>query len=193
MAGWSGCGTTSTLKKPSKPPGCRSRRCRRRTWSRPEGVDALNKGDVDACLETMDPDVSFAPIRSQIEGVYRGHAGVRRWFADNIESFESFRVNPTETRDLGGDRLLMIGVLHLRARGSGNRDGPRHSWDRGTPRWSADRLEGLRGKAEGPRSRRAVGVGDVAGERGGCASRSMRTGSAATSARPSGCTPRSSS
>ena len=67
----------------------------------------------------MHPDVSFAPIRSQIEGVYRGHAGVRRWFADNVESFESFRVNPTETRDLGGDRLLMIGVLHLRARESG--------------------------------------------------------------------------
>jgi ketosteroid isomerase-like protein len=83
------------------------------------GVDAINRRDVDACLETMHPDVSFAPIRSQIEGVYRGHAGVRRWFADNVESFESFRVNPTETRDLGGDRLLMIGVLHLRARESG--------------------------------------------------------------------------
>jgi ketosteroid isomerase-like protein len=83
------------------------------------GIDAINRRDVEACLETMQPEVSFAPIRSQIEGVYRGHAGVRRWFADSVESFESFRVNPTEIRDLGDNRLLMIGTLHLRARGSG--------------------------------------------------------------------------
>src|SRR4051794_20659845 len=82
------------------------------------GIDAINMRDVEACLETMQPDVSFAPIRSQIEGVYRGHSGVRRWFADSVENFESFQVNPTDIRDLGDDRLLMIGTLHLRARGS---------------------------------------------------------------------------
>src|SRR5512132_2915911 len=79
-------------------------------------IDAINRRDVEACLETLQPEVSFAPM---IEGVYRGHAGVRRWFADSVESFESFRVNPNESRDLGDNRLLMIGTLHLRARGSG--------------------------------------------------------------------------
>jgi len=83
------------------------------------GVDAFNRGDVDAWLATMHPDVTFEPIRAPIEGAYRGHAGVRRFFADNREIFESFHLNYTDVRDLGDDRLLVMGTLHLRARGSG--------------------------------------------------------------------------
>jgi ketosteroid isomerase-like protein len=83
------------------------------------GVDAFNRGDVEAWLEIMHPDVSFAPISSPLEGIYRGHSGIRRWLADNRKSFETFRVNYADIRDLGDKRLLVIGTIHLRTRESG--------------------------------------------------------------------------
>jgi ketosteroid isomerase-like protein len=70
-------------------------------------LDAFNRGDLEAWLASIHPDVSFAPIRAPIEGVYEGHAGIRRFFADNQESFDSFRLNYTDIRDIGNDRLLV--------------------------------------------------------------------------------------
>jgi ketosteroid isomerase-like protein len=82
-------------------------------------VEAWNRGDVEAWLETYHPETSFAPISAPIAGVYQGHEGIRRWLADNRETFKSFVVAYTDIRDLGDDRLLVIGTIHLRARGSG--------------------------------------------------------------------------
>ena len=82
-------------------------------------VEAFNRGDEEAWLEAYHPDATFAPISTPIAGVYRRHAGLRRWFADNRESFETFLVAFADIRDLGDDRLLVIGTIHLRARGSG--------------------------------------------------------------------------
>ena len=48
-------------------------------------LDAFNRGDVEAWLATIHPDVTFAPIRASVEGAYRGHAGIRRFFAENQE------------------------------------------------------------------------------------------------------------
>jgi ketosteroid isomerase-like protein len=82
-------------------------------------LDAFNRGDVEAWVATMHPDVAFVPIRASVEGAYRGHAGVRRFFAENRETFESFHLSYTDVRDLKDGRLLVIGTLHLRARRSG--------------------------------------------------------------------------
>ena len=82
-------------------------------------VDAFNRGDLEAWLDTIHPDVSFAPISASIEGVYRGHAGIRAWFADNRDGFETFRVDYADVHDLADERLLVIGTIHLRARESG--------------------------------------------------------------------------
>ena len=84
-----------------------------------QGVDAFNRGDLEAWIGYIHPDVVFEPIRSSIEGVYRGHAGIRRYFEDNRESFDSFRLNFTDIRDLEDERVLAIGTFHLLARGSG--------------------------------------------------------------------------
>ena len=58
-------------------------------------------------------------LRSSIEGAYREHAGIRRFFEDTRESFDSFRLNFTDIRDLDDERVLAIGTIHLLARGSG--------------------------------------------------------------------------
>jgi ketosteroid isomerase-like protein len=47
-----------------------------------------------------------------------GHDGIRRWVTDNAESFELFRTQLDDVRDLGG-RVLAIGTIRIRGRGAG--------------------------------------------------------------------------
>jgi uncharacterized protein len=84
------------------------------------GIDALERGDFDAALveELIDPDIVFEPLRAPVSGTYRGHDGIRQFFADTAESFDVFRFDHSEIRDLG-DRVLATGTLHIRARQGG--------------------------------------------------------------------------
>ena len=63
------------------------------------------------------PEVEFLPRRSATEGPYRGIDGLERFVADTDETFEKFEQH-YEILDMG-DRLLVWGSLHVRARGSG--------------------------------------------------------------------------
>ena len=81
------------------------------------GTEAIKRGELDALSEVAE-DVEWIAARSAVEGVYRGHAGMRRFMADTAESFELFEPEWHELRDLG-DRVLAIGKIHIRARGSG--------------------------------------------------------------------------
>jgi ketosteroid isomerase-like protein len=80
-------------------------------------MDAGDHDDLQAALACIDPDVEFIPLRAGTEGVYRGHEGVERFWADNRETFETFEPN-YELRDVGG-RVLAWGTIHVRGRGSG--------------------------------------------------------------------------
>ncbi|HEV2923548.1 MAG TPA: nuclear transport factor 2 family protein [Solirubrobacteraceae bacterium] len=81
-------------------------------------IEAVNRGEVEGVLHIADDDIVMLAARSPVEGPYRGHDGLRAWFADNVESFEVFRVDIRELRDLG-DQVLAIGTMHIRGRGSG--------------------------------------------------------------------------
>jgi ketosteroid isomerase-like protein len=82
------------------------------------GVDAMNCGELDPILDLIDDSAVWEPLRASFEGAYRGHAGMRRFFADTAESFERFEVRFAEIRDLG-DRVLAIGTVRARGRDSG--------------------------------------------------------------------------
>ena len=82
-----------------------------------EGRAAMERGDIDAFLRLVDEDVVWLAARSAVEGAYRGHEGLRKFFADNDENFEVFEPELQEVRDLG-DRILVFGSLHIRGRGS---------------------------------------------------------------------------
>ena len=82
-----------------------------------EALDAAGRGDVEAFLRHVDEDIVWIAARSAVEGAYRGHDGIRRFFADNDENFDVFRPEFHEVRDLGG-RILAVGMIHIRARGS---------------------------------------------------------------------------
>jgi ketosteroid isomerase-like protein len=83
------------------------------------GIEAMIRGDLDGMLAESAEDVVLWARRSAVAGEYRGHDGIRRLLADNAESFESYRVDYTDVRDLGDDRLLAIGTVHIKVRGGG--------------------------------------------------------------------------
>jgi len=80
-------------------------------------LDAAARGDWPAVLGCFDPDVEFIPLRAATEGVFHGHAGIERFIADNQASFDLFEPDH-ELRD-AGDRVLALGTVRLRGRGSG--------------------------------------------------------------------------
>src|SRR5437660_12109675 len=79
---------------------------------------ALRRGDVEAVLRWVDEEGVLLAARSAVEGAYHGHDGVRRFMADNAENFEKLEPHYPDVRDLG-DRVLAIGTIHVRGRGSG--------------------------------------------------------------------------
>ena len=82
------------------------------------GADAISRGDLIDIPQLVHPEAVFEPLRSGTEGPFVGHDGMRRFIADTEEMFEIFRISWTDVRDLG-DRVLAIGSIRMRARGSG--------------------------------------------------------------------------
>jgi ketosteroid isomerase-like protein len=83
------------------------------------GVDAINRLDAHAVLALTHEECVFEPLRSQTEGAFVGHDGMRRFLADTALTFEMFKATYTDLRDLGDERLLAIGKIRMRGRESG--------------------------------------------------------------------------
>jgi len=83
--------------------------------------EAFGTQDVEAFVSCMDPEVEFEPHLAQVEGGYRGHAGIRQFMAEGSEVIELRRTEIDEVRDLG-DRVLALGTFYIRGRGSGAED-----------------------------------------------------------------------
>jgi ketosteroid isomerase-like protein len=66
----------------------------------------------------LDPDFEFIPRRAAVQGVYRGHEGMRQFIAENAENFDLYQVSYQEFRDLG-DRLIAFGTVRVRGKQSG--------------------------------------------------------------------------
>ena len=79
----------------------------------------MNRGDVEHWVRGSTQDVVIIAARSEVEGPFVGHDGVRKFFADNATNFEVFQARYDDVRDLGEDRLLAIGTIHIRGRGAG--------------------------------------------------------------------------
>lgn len=85
-------------------------------------LDAYNLRDVEAVLETLDPEVEWhAALVVSLEGearVYRGHAGIREFFRDTDNVLDEIHAEYSEIHDLG-DRIVATGRLRTRGKGSG--------------------------------------------------------------------------
>ena len=131
-------------------------------------VDLFNRRDVEAWLEYLDPEVELHwTLFAMLGGgatVFRGHEGVREYLRDLDEAFAEFQIAEiSEIRDLGERVSQSVSFA-----GGAGIAGPRSS--RPSRTWSSSRTAGSFGWTTSstprrPRSRRAVGVGDVGGER----------------------------
>jgi ketosteroid isomerase-like protein len=87
-----------------------------------EGIDALNRGDLDAWLAFLSPDVVWEPLPG-VPGMgelYRGRAEVREWIEELWEEAEGVvHTEIEQITDLGEDRVFLAAVFTARGRGSG--------------------------------------------------------------------------
>jgi ketosteroid isomerase-like protein len=84
-------------------------------------VEIYNTHDVAALQGITTNDVEFRTFlegRAEAEPL-RGHEGVEEWQRSESEAWESLKVEPSEFRDLGENRVLVVGELRGRGRASG--------------------------------------------------------------------------
>jgi ketosteroid isomerase-like protein len=83
------------------------------------GVKAFNGSEVEAFIALTTRDFTWSPSMVAIEGeVFRGSAGVRKYFASLTSAWEEFVIHPERFRDLP-DVVIMLGRLSGRGKNSG--------------------------------------------------------------------------
>jgi ketosteroid isomerase-like protein len=73
--------------------------------------DAFNRRDFEVALQLLHPEIVFQPVSGAVlhDGQpYRGHDGMRRYFADVQEHWHELRVTPVHIR-AAGDAVVALG------------------------------------------------------------------------------------
>lgn len=84
------------------------------------GLDAFNRGDIEAVLALMSPDVEIHSVAEMgEEGTYYGHDGYLAWTRIWLEAWDDFRVEVDEVEEIGDDDILVHSTQHGRGKGSG--------------------------------------------------------------------------
>ena len=88
-----------------------------------EADEAFKRGDFDGFLSRTHPEIEWHAVLERLvegpESLYRGHEGIRRlWHAYQTE-LDGFEIEAEEIRDVGGDRVVLLGRLRFRGLASG--------------------------------------------------------------------------
>ena len=80
--------------------------------------DAFNRRDLDGMLVRFDSAIEFRPLRFPgIDHVYKGHDGIRHWFAAVTGGNHVHRIDADEFRLMDDGRILVSGSVSLAAVG----------------------------------------------------------------------------
>jgi ketosteroid isomerase-like protein len=80
--------------------------------------DALNRGDLDALTSMCDPEFHLdMSDRVLNPATYHGHDGIRRFYKEVTEVWESFTWEPVEIREL---EYGTVAIVHSTGRGRGS-------------------------------------------------------------------------
>jgi ketosteroid isomerase-like protein len=81
------------------------------------GIDTYNRGDLESLLGYFDPEVVVRdPERTG--RAFRGHAGLRQFWAEWLENWEEHRIEPREFIEKG-DEIFVACDQHGRGKLSG--------------------------------------------------------------------------
>ena len=87
--------------------------------------EVFNRRDLDAMLALMHDEVEIVPRIGALEGDYRGHEGVRRWWSDLLGVLPDYAAEIVEVRDLGDTTL---GQIRGRAHGAASTSPVVETW-----------------------------------------------------------------
>jgi ketosteroid isomerase-like protein len=83
-----------------------------------EGIAAFHRGDEEAVLAVLDPDVEvFTPPELGNAGTFHGHEGYTAWIESWLEAWEEFRIEPIEIEQFGDEFIVL---MDARGRGKGS-------------------------------------------------------------------------
>jgi hypothetical protein len=83
------------------------------------GYEAFARDGLEGVMPLLDPAIEWRnPLDSPIAGVFRGHDGVREWYAAATDAFERMKFIPDEIRALGSGRVLVLLRVSFRGLGS---------------------------------------------------------------------------
>lgn len=71
-----------------------------------QAYDAFNRRDIDAVVDLMDPEGVAVSRLAALEGGYRGHQGLRRWWQDLLGAWPDYRVDVVDVRELGDTTIV---------------------------------------------------------------------------------------
>jgi ketosteroid isomerase-like protein len=84
-----------------------------------KGLEAFNRRDAAAVMETCHPDVELVPVRAVFEGIsYHGEEGLRQFFEDMDEEWTDMRADLDELRE-AGDQVVVLGRFRAKGKASG--------------------------------------------------------------------------
>jgi ketosteroid isomerase-like protein len=84
-----------------------------------ESFEAIGRGDLERLLELYHPEIEFLPLTgTRVEtGGYRGHQGVREYFAEAAEVWDQVRPVAGEITTVG-DEVVVFGHCAVRGKAS---------------------------------------------------------------------------
>jgi ketosteroid isomerase-like protein len=124
-------------------------------------IELWKLGDVDGALEEAADDVvvDMSNAIGPDKGVYRGRERVHELWASFHDAADAIRWEPEEIIEVDEERLIVVGNVRMRGRGSGVEVKAVSAW-----LWTISDGKGrsvklYQSKAEALKSRRAAGVG----------------------------------
>jgi ketosteroid isomerase-like protein len=81
-------------------------------------IDSWNRDDLDGALAATHAEfvIRLAGVFPGFEPTYRGHEGLREWWASFREPWQELTVELVRLTDLGGERVLAEIKFHARGR-----------------------------------------------------------------------------
>ena len=94
-----------------------------------KSFEAMRAWDVDGLLRLYDPEVEYLALTGTLveSGGYRGHEGVRAYFAEARELWDVMEPEGHDFRDFG-DCVVVTGRCRVRGRASGAESHPACAW-----------------------------------------------------------------